>query len=81
MVVVHGGHAQQHEDDGLAAGGQHLHRVLDGGVRLGRHVGDDVVLHRQPAKSDAAASSEVSEAVKPHWALHFDGSKNHYLHP
>ena len=45
MVVVHGGHAQQHEDDGLAAGGEHLHRVLDGGVRLGRHVRDHVVLH------------------------------------
>ena len=53
MVVVDGGHAQEHEDDGLAGPGQHLHGVLQGGLGLGADVALHVVLHRDAAEGDA----------------------------
>ena len=52
MVVVYGGHAEEHEDDRLAGSAQHLHGVLERRLRLGADVALHVVLHRDAAKCD-----------------------------
>lgn len=48
--VVHRGHAEEHEYDGLRAARQHLHRILDGRMGLVRYIGLDVVLHGDAAE-------------------------------
>lgn len=55
VMVVHCGYSKEHEDDGLRATRQHLHGILDGGVRLVRDVRLHVVLHRDTAEGDPAA--------------------------
>lgn len=50
MGIVHRGDAKEHEDDGLRATRQHLHRILDGRVRLVRYIGLDVILHGNTAE-------------------------------
>jgi hypothetical protein len=45
VLVVNGGHAQEHEDDRLGAARQHLHRVLDRRLRVARYIALHVVLN------------------------------------
>ncbi len=53
MVVVDGGHAEEHEDDGLGGAAQHLHGVLERCLGLGANVALHVVLHGDAAEGDA----------------------------
>ena len=50
VVVIDGGHAKEHEDDGLTQRCQHLHEVLDGRVRLSRDVHFYVLFHYDAAE-------------------------------
>ena len=59
MVVVDGGHAQEHEDDRLARAAQHLHRVFQRRLRFGADVALHVVLHGDAAESDAERKRHV----------------------
>lgn len=59
VVVLDGGHAEEHEDDGLRGAGQHLQGVLDGRVRLVRDVRLDVVLHSDAAEGDAGGGEQT----------------------
>ena len=59
VVVVDGGHAEEHEDDGLRARAQHLEAVLEGRLRLGADVPLHVVLHRDAAEGDAENQNEM----------------------
>lgn len=54
MPVVYSGHTEEHEDNGLRTARQHLHRVLDGCVRLVRYIGLDIVLHGDAAECYSA---------------------------
>jgi len=51
---VHGGHAQEDEDQGLADGAPHLQEVLDGGVGLVGDVGLHVGPHDRAARYQPA---------------------------
>lgn len=53
MRVDDSGQAEEHEDDGLADVGQHLHEVLDGRVGLLGDVGLYILLHAQAAERDS----------------------------
>ena len=53
MVVVNGGHAQEHEDDRFRRSAQHLHGILQRRLRVGRDVPLDVVLAGDAAKCDS----------------------------
>ena len=53
MVVVDGGDTQEHEDDRLRRAGQHLHRVLQRRLRVGRDVSLDVVLAGDATEGNA----------------------------
>ena len=46
VLVVDGGHAQEHEDHRLGAARQHLHPVLNRRLRAARHVSFHVVLYK-----------------------------------
>ena len=52
MIVVNGGHAQEHEDDRLRGGAQHLQGVLQRRLRLGRDVALDIILHCDATECD-----------------------------
>ncbi len=45
MLVMYSCYAQEHEDDGLGAARQHLHRVFNSRLRLGRYILLHVVLN------------------------------------
>ena len=61
MCVVNSCDPEEHEDDGLAGGGQHLDGVLDGGLGLGGHVPLDVVLHGDAAEGDGEDAGHVED--------------------
>ena len=48
--VDHRRDAQEHKDDCLTDGRQHLHEVLDGRTRLGRHIRLDKLPHHHTAE-------------------------------
>ncbi len=45
VLVVNGGHAQEHEDHRLGATRQHFHRVLDRRLRVARYIALHVILN------------------------------------
>ena len=58
VVPGHSRDSQVHEDDGFTDRGQHLHEVLDGGVRLLRDVLLHILLHGDPTKHTPKDSFE-----------------------
>lgn len=60
VVLPDGGHAHEDEDQGLADAAQHLHEILDGRVRLLRHVFFHILIHRHCASSDSARKDTAS---------------------
>ena len=53
MIFANCGDAEKHEDDRFRRATQHLHRVLDGGMRFMRYIRLDVVLHRDTAECNS----------------------------
>lgn len=61
VLVVDRVDSEKHKDDRLGTAAQHLHRVLDGCVRLGGNVTFDVVFHRYSTKRDAVTNKKKRE--------------------
>lgn len=59
MIVVNGGHAQKHEDDRFRRSAQHLHRVLQRRLRVGRDVPLDVILAGDAAECDSEIRKQI----------------------
>ena len=59
MFIMDGGHAQEHEDDGLGGAGQHLHGVLDCCLRLVGHVSLYIILHGDATECDGQNAGHV----------------------
>jgi len=60
-ALVDGGDAEEDEDDGLRAVGEHLHGVLHGRHRRRVHVGLDVALARDAAEHDAGPQQQQQQ--------------------
>lgn len=66
MVLSHGGHAHEDEDEGLADAAQHLHEILDGGVGCLGHVFFHILFHGHRTGCDSAKEPESQrEATRP----------------
>ena len=63
VVVVDRGHAQEHEDDRLRAGAQHLQSVLQRRLGFRADVPLHVVLHRDAAERDAGFLGEKPNSM------------------
>ena len=53
VVVVDGGHAQKHEDNGFWRTGQHFHGVLQSGLRVGGNIALNIIFASNAAECDA----------------------------
>lgn len=69
VSIVHRGDSEEHEYDRLRTARQHLHRVLDGRVRLMRYIGLNVILHGNTAEgySEIKGSRITKRAAR--WQL------------
>ena len=63
---VDGGDAEEEEDDGLRAVGQHLHGVLDGRHWRLVHVGLDVALAGDAREHDAERHKQINKQTQGH---------------
>lgn len=71
VVLPHGGHAHEDEDQGLADTAQHLHEVLDGRVGFLRYIFFHILVHSHctsgdSARTDTAAISDPNQNMSWH---------------
>lgn len=60
MILAHGGHAHEDEDQGLADAAQHLHEVLDGRVGFLRYIFFHILIHSHCTSSDSERQDSAS---------------------
>lgn len=53
VVVVNGGHTQEHEDDGFRRAAQHFQAIFQSGLGFGGYIAFHIILHGNAAESDS----------------------------